>query len=132
MPEPANAPENTILALVNDLFFTAKLGETARYLGYPIQFTGSASDFFDRLGGARPALIIADLTVSGVDIVAVLRQLAVVPLEGAVPILGYTTHADWKHTLPLHDQCTKVVTKDTLSRSLPDLIRQMTMTDDHQ
>lgn len=124
MAEPSNTQEKAILALVNDLYFAAKIGDTARYLGYPIEFTGSGPDFFDRLAHARPALIIADLTIGGVDIAEVLRELKEDPQQAAVPVLGYTTHADWKHTGPLHDKCTKVVTKDTLSRSLPDLIRQ--------
>jgi len=125
MSGPANAHAKGILALVNDLFFIAKIGDTAKFLSYPIAFTASAADFFGRLAQTRPALIIADLTISGVDISAVLHQLKADPRQASVPILGYTTHADWKRTGSLHDQCAKVVTKDTLSRSLPDLLRGM-------
>ena len=125
MAEPANTQEKAILALVNDLYFAAKIGDTAKYLGHPIAFTGNGPDFFNTLARARPALIIADLTIGGVDIAAVLRELKEDPQQAAIPVLGYTTHADWKRTGPLHDKCSKVVTKDTLSHSLPDLIRQM-------
>ena len=125
MAEPVHAHAKPILALVSDLYFAAKIGDTAAYLGHPIEFTGSGPEFFDRLAQARPALIIVDLTLSGMDISAALDQLTGDPQHAAVPVLGYTTHADWKHTGPLHDRCTRVVTKDTLSSSLADLIRQL-------
>ncbi len=125
MSEPVNAQAKSILALVSDLFFIAKIGDTAKSLGYPIEFSGSAPEFFDRLARARPALIIADLTISSVDMSAVLHQLEGDPQQAGIPIMGYTTHADWKRTGPLHGQCTTVVTKDTLSRTLPTLIRRM-------
>ena len=70
--------------------------------------------------------MIADLTLDGVDLAALFEELAAEAHQVTVPILGYTTHADWKRTGPLHDRCTKVVTKDTLSRSLAELMRQLT------
>jgi CheY-like chemotaxis protein len=125
MAQPASAPTRPILALVNDLFFALKIEDTAKALGLPVMFAGSAAEFFDKLGNAHPALVIADLTIGGVDLSAALTQLKADPQRAAVPILGYTTHADWKRTGSLHEQCTKVVTKDVLSRHLADLIGQL-------
>ena len=125
MVEPASASPQPILALVNDLFFTVKIEDTAKHLGLPIAFATSAQAFSDELRHTRPALVIADLTLAGMDLAALLAPLTAKAQQVAVPVLGYTTHADWKHTAPLHAKCTKVVTKDTLSRRLPDLIRQL-------
>jgi CheY-like chemotaxis protein len=125
MAESTVAPQRPILALVNDLFFTLKIEDTAKAVGFPIQFAGSTEEFLDRFRKTRPALVIADLTLGGVDVAALFEQLIADPHQATVPILGYTTHADWKRTGPLHDRCTKVVTKDTLSRSLADLIQQL-------
>jgi CheY-like chemotaxis protein len=115
----------TILALVNDLFFTLKIGDTAKSVGVPIQFASNTQEFLDRFRKIRPALVIADLTLAEADMAALFEQLAEDGSQTAVPILGYTTHADWKRTGPLHDRCTKVVTKDTLSRHLAELIQQL-------
>jgi CheY-like chemotaxis protein len=125
MTEPAYVTPAPILALVNDLFFTLKIGDTAKYLGLPIQFATDASEFFANLASRRPALMIVDLTLSGVDMADLLGRLTADVLQPGVPILGYTTHADWKHTGPLHEKCTRVVTKDTLSRSLAELIQHL-------
>ena len=125
MAGPASAPQRPILALVSDLFFTVKIADSAKHLGLPIAFATSAEEFSDRLRHMRPALVIADLTLSGMDLAALIEQLKADASQAAVPVLGYTTHAEWKHTGPLHGKCTKVVTKDTLSRGLPGLIRQL-------
>jgi CheY-like chemotaxis protein len=125
MPESTVAQQRPILALVTDLFFTLKIGDTAKSVGLPIQFVGSAEEFLDSFRKTRPALVIADLTLDGVDVAALFGVLAADTHQGSVPILGYTTHADWKRTGPLHDRCTKVVTKDTLSRSLAELMQQL-------
>jgi CheY-like chemotaxis protein len=123
--EPTVAQQRPILALVTDLFFTLKIGDIAKSVGLPIHFAGSAAEFLDSFRNARPALVIADLTLNGVDMAALFEELAADAHQVTVPILGYTTHADWKRTHPLHDRCTKVVTKDTLSRSLAELMQQL-------
>jgi CheY-like chemotaxis protein len=126
MVEATVIQQRSILALVTDLFFTLKIGDTAKAVGLPIDFVGSAEEFLDRFRKARPALVIADLTLNGIDMRALFEELAAEAYQVTVPILGYTTHADWKRTSPLHDKCTRVVTKDTLSRSLAELMQQFT------
>jgi CheY-like chemotaxis protein len=125
MTEQHVGQQQPVLVLVDDLFFTLKIGDTAKYLGLPIQFAASAPEFFGRLASTRPALVIVDLTLSGVDMADFFTRLTSDLPQAAVPILGYTTHADWKRTGPLHDKCTKVVTKDTLSHNLAELMQQL-------
>ena len=119
---PIDQPRS-ILALVTDLFFRLKIDDTAKSLGWPIQFAGGATEFLDSLQKTRPGLVIVDLMLDGVDVSALFSHLMVQPNQVSVPVLGYTTHADWKRTQPLHEKCTKVVTKDTLSRCLPELMQ---------
>jgi len=126
MTEETVTQPRPILALVTDLFFTLKIGDTAKAIGLPIHFAGTAEEFLDRFRQLGPALVIADLTINGVDMAALFEELAAEAHQVMVPILGYASHADWKRTGPLHDRCTQVVTKDTLSRSLGGLIQQLT------
>jgi len=123
MSDPAETPEKSILVLADDLFFTIKIGDTARHLGFSACFAASDAGWASLLGTASPALIIVDLTLSQVAMADFFERLARDTPQARVPILGYTTHADWKRTSPLHDKCTKVVTKNTLSRSLAELIQ---------
>jgi CheY-like chemotaxis protein len=125
MAEAPLIQQRPILALVTDLFFTLKIADTAKAVGLPIDFAGSVEEFLARFRHALPALVIADLTLHGVDLAALFEELAAEAPQGTVPILGYTTHADWKRTSTLHDRCTRVVTKDTLSRNLGGLMQQL-------
>jgi CheY-like chemotaxis protein len=125
MPDLTVAQQRPILALVTDLFFMLKIEDTAKSVGLPLQFAGSAEEFRDSFRKARPSLVIADLTLAGIDLAALFEELRVDTHEVTVPILGYTTHADWKRTGPLHERCTRVVTKETMSRSLGELLQHL-------
>lgn len=122
MSEPTNMPAQTLLALVDDLFFILKIGDTAKHLGLTVHFCSSGSELFGRLAHTSASLIIVDLSISGTDLADFFERLK---SEAAAPVLGYTTHADWKRTAALHDKCTRVVTKETLSRSLAELIPEV-------
>jgi CheY-like chemotaxis protein len=102
-----------------------KIEEAAKSIGLPIQFAGSGEEFLDSFRKAHPALVIADLTLTGIDLAALFEALRADTRDGAVPLLGYTTHADWKRTNPLHARCTRVVTKETMSRGLGELLQQL-------
>lgn len=65
-------------------------------------------------------LVIVDLTTSGWDYEALFAALgAAVP---PAPILGFTTHVLARQTQPLHGRCARVVTKETLTRELGQIL----------
>jgi hypothetical protein len=114
-PETARAPR--VLAIVKDLFFVARIGETARLAGVPLDFAKTT----DGLAGALaspPRFAIVDLT-GGFDYEQVFSMLA----AHRLPVLGFTTHALARQTQPWHSRCDRVVTKETLTAELPALLR---------
>jgi bacterioferritin (cytochrome b1) len=113
-------PARTIIAHVGDLLFSSRIGETARRLGYRFQAVRSLADLRAALGG-RPALVMLDLTASGLDPDAALREIEAAGRPA--PVLGWTTHVLWKTTKPFHDRCDRVVTRETLTDELPELLR---------
>ena len=40
-----------------------------------------------------------------------------------VPVLAFTTHAAARQTQPWHARCRRVVTKETLTQELPELLK---------
>jgi len=98
----------------------ARIKETARLVGTPLVFARTPEELTAALADA-PDLVILDLTTNGwsyEDFFAL--------LDGAAPrprVLGFTTHALAKATMPLHGRCTRVVTKETLTQELPELLR---------
>ena len=114
-------PARTVVAHVRDLLFSSRIAETARRLGYPFQAARSLEDLRAALA-SHPRLVMLDLTASGLDLDAALREI-----EAAghpAPVLGWTTHVLWKTTKPFHDRCDRVVTRETLTAELPELLRE--------
>ena len=108
-----------VLAVVKDLFFVARIRETARLAGVPLDFARTT----DELEAAVPhgaRLVLLDLT-GGFDYARVFA--AVEGAEPAPPVLAFTTHALARTTQPWHSRCTRVITKETLTQELPMLLR---------
>ena len=121
MNRPTDAREGgdaPVLAVVSDLFFVARIRETGRLAGVPIEFARTPEQIAVSLGHA-PRLVVIDLT-AGYDYDRVFAAL-----EGARPaVLGFTTHALARQTQPWHPRCVRVVTKETLTQELPRLLKE--------
>jgi hypothetical protein len=102
--------------VVKDLFFVARIRETARLAGVPLVTARRPEEVETVLAeGARFALV--DLTADW-DHARILGALE----AAGVPALGFTTHAMARQTQPLHARCRRVVTKETLTAELPALL----------
>jgi hypothetical protein len=109
------------VGVVKDLFFVARIRETARMVGTSLTFARTPEELTAALGEAAD-LVILDLTTDGWDYGALFAAA-----EGAAappPVLGFTTHALARATQPLHGRCARVVTKETLTRELPELLKE--------
>jgi hypothetical protein len=111
----------TIVAHVRDLLFSSRIAETARRLGYPFRAARSLDELRTALTD-RPSLVMLDLTASGLDLEAAL--LAIEDAGRPAPVLGWSTHVLWKTTKVFHDRCDRVVTRETLTEKLPELLRE--------
>jgi len=109
------------VAAVKDLFFVARFRETARLCGTPLTFARTPEE----LGAAvsdDTSLVIVDLTTPGWDYEAIFSTLEA--REPRTPVLGFTTHALGAMTKPLHPRCDRVVTRETLTRELADILKE--------
>jgi hypothetical protein len=107
-----------VVAVVRDLFFVARIRETARLAGIALVFARTPEEITAAL--ALPTrFVLLDLT-SGFDYAKVFEAI-----EGASapPVLAYTTHVLARQTQPWHGRCARVVTKETLTQELPALLR---------
>lgn len=105
-----------MVAVVKDLFFVARIRETARLAGVPLAFARTPEEAARALDAA-PRFALVDLT-SGLD----LDPLLGVFERSSVPVVGYTTHAAARETQPWHGRCRRVMTKEALTRELPELL----------
>jgi hypothetical protein len=120
-----------VVAVITDLFFVARVRETARLAGVPLEFAKTPEALEAALGGPSaatdaggsgaappPRFVLLDLTAS----LDYERILSLLEARG-VQALGFTTHALARRTEPWHGRCARVVTKETLTRELPALLR---------
>jgi len=112
-------PEPPVVAVVRDLFFVARIRETARLAGVPLVFARTPEELATALA-APVRFVLLDLT-STFDYA---RVFATVEAAGETPVLGYTTHVLARQTQPWHARCARVVTKETLTQELPTLLRE--------
>ena len=105
-----------VVAVCKDLFFVARIRETARLANVALTFTRTPDELRAALDeGAR--LVLVDLT-GGFDYGAMFATLG----DSHPPLLAFTTHALAKQTQPWHARCDRVVTKETLTAELPQLL----------
>jgi hypothetical protein len=107
-----------VVAVLKDLFFVARIRETARLAGVSLVFARTVEELTPVITpSTRFALV--DLT-SDLDYAQIFRQLE----QAHIPALGFTTHALARQTQPLHAHCRRVVTKETLTRELGVLLQR--------
>jgi hypothetical protein len=129
-PEPLPAREDAnsrIFAFVDDLFFLAKIQETARKLNVKVEFVKTDKDLLDRLsqnGDEKPSLIIFDLN----NVAA--KPLATIPklkskLKKGTSIIGFLSHVQGDLKMKAHEAgCDMVLPRSAFSQNLPQLLRR--------
>ncbi len=111
-----------VIAVVKDLFFVARIRETARLVGTELVFARTPEELAAGLDCGKPSLVIIDLTSTGWEYGAFFGALE--EKAQGVPLLGFTTHALARQTQPLHGRCARVVTKETLTAELPTILKE--------
>ena len=108
--------------MVKDLFFVARIRETARLAGVPLVFARTPAEITTALAQA-PRMALLDLT-GGFDYAAMFDALDAGAAGARPPVLAFTTHALARETQPWHARCDRVVTKETLTAELPHMLAQ--------
>jgi CheY-like chemotaxis protein len=80
-----------IIAGVPDLFFAAKIGETARQLGVAVEFVSSRKDVLERTSPV-PALVILDLGAAALEPIGIIARLKADPDLRAARVVGFVNH----------------------------------------
>jgi hypothetical protein len=132
-PEPLPAihaqadAASRIFAFVDDLFFMAKIQETARKLNVKVEFMKSEKDFMDRLkqnGDGPPSLLIFDLNSGSVKPLTLIPKLKA-KLKKGTSIIGFLSHVQGDLKQKAHEVgCDMVLPRSAFSQNLPQLLRR--------
>jgi len=128
-PEPLPQGDNgnsRIFAFVDDLFFQAKIQETARKLNVKVEFVKSEQDLMDRIkqnGEEKPSLIIFDLNSNSMKPISLIPKLKSKLKKTSV--IGFLSHVQGDLKQRAHEVgCDMVLPRSAFSQNLPQLLRR--------
>ncbi len=127
IPIPEDAPTK-IFFFIDDLFFVAKIQETARKLGVKVEFVKNDKESLARLTGGeeadRPGLIVFDLNNANAKPMTLIPKLKA-KLKRSTSIVGFLSHlqGDLK-AKAVEAGCDTVMPRAAFSQNLPNLLRR--------
>ena len=128
-PEQAQAPDSPtrIVCFIDDLFFLAKIQETARKLGVKVEFAKAEKETLDRLTSDeedKPSLIIFDLNNANAKPLITIPKLKN-KLKKQTSIVGFLSHLQGDLKVKAQEAgCDMVVPRSAFSQNLPALLRR--------
>jgi hypothetical protein len=127
IPIPEDAPTK-IFFFIEDLFFIAKIQETARKLGVKVAFIKNDKESIAQLTGSeeedRPGLIVFDLNNANAKPLTLIPKLKA-KLKRSTSIVGFLSHlqGDLK-AKAVEAGCDTVMPRSAFSQNLPNLLRR--------
>jgi PleD family two-component response regulator len=113
-----------ILAVVEDLFFTVKIGDLAKRLGLDVEFVKSEVDTLAR-AHEKPLLIIIDLNSNAVNPLNLIAQLKADEETRRITLLGYVSHVQGELKQKAHEAgCDMVLARSAFSQNLPVILKR--------
>src|SRR5437773_4540623 len=83
-----NLPSKTVLAVVNDLFFSAKINEAAKHAGVKLEYVTTETTLLEK-AKTHPALIIFDLNFDAARPLELIGKLKADDALSGISLLGY-------------------------------------------
>jgi len=135
IPIAEDAPTK-IFFFIEDLFFIAKIQETARKLGVKVAFVKNDKDAIAALVGGeeedRPGLIVFDLNNANAKPLTLIPKLKA-KLKRSTSIVGFLSHlqGDLK-AKAVEAGCDTVMPRAAFSQNLPNLLRRYGIVDEEE
>jgi hypothetical protein len=123
----ADAPPR-IFCFIEDLFFLAKIQETARKLGVKVEFVKGDKESVARITdlpeGERPKLVVFDLNNLNAKPISLIPKLKA-KLKKATSIIGFLNHLQGElKAKAIEAGCDAVMPRSAFSQTLPNLLRR--------
>jgi CheY-like chemotaxis protein len=113
-----------VLAVLEDLFFTVKINESAKRAGMGITFVKSEHDVLEQ-AKHNPALIILDLNFHGLDPLSLIRKLKSDEHTKGINVLAYVSHVQGELKQQAQEAgCNMVLARSAFSQNLPQILKR--------
>lgn len=113
-----------VLAVLEDLFFTVKINESAKRAGLSVAFVKSQRDALDHAAD-HPALIILDLNFTSIQPVELIQKLKADQDLRKISLLGYVSHVQGELKQQAQDAgCDMVLARSAFSQNLLPIMKR--------
>jgi CheY-like chemotaxis protein len=108
-----------VVVAIPDLFFRAKVLETAKTLSVDLDIARDADEVLQKVRAEKPRLVLMDLQA------AALHPLETIAALQGIPVIGFLAHelVDLREKA-LAAGCSEVLTKGQFSAALPQILRR--------
>ena len=117
-----------VLAAVDDLFFGAKIAETAGRLNVPLVLARSPEELEEKLRAFRPDLVIFDLNAEGCRPLETIRRVRADPKLKDTALLGFFSHVQHDLKAPAEAGCDRIIPRSAFAVQLPEILRPYAVT----
>ena len=115
----------TVVAIVDDLFFVARIAETAKQVGAPLTVVRAADFRPEDFRPQKPSLVIFDLNTTSGNAVELIRQLKADAELAAIPVIGFFSHVQVELERAARAAgCDQVLPRSKFTASLPEILRR--------
>jgi len=113
-----------VLAVLEDLFFTVKINESAKRAGLGITFVKSEHDALEQAKN-QPALIILDLNFAGIEPLKLIQKLKLDEHTKGINLLAYVSHVQGELKQQAQEAgCNMVLARSAFSQNLPQILKR--------
>lgn len=126
MPLLDNASSKPMFAFCDDLFFMAKIQETARKLNVKVSFVKTDKEVLESVaaGEEKPSLVIIDLNHHTAKPLSVITKLKA-KFKKETNIIGFLSHLQGELKMKAQEAgCDMVLPRSAFSQNLPQLLRR--------
>jgi CheY-like chemotaxis protein len=127
LPVTSESATTRIFAFVDDLFFLAKIQETARKMNVKVEFVKNDKELQEKMGqngDDKPSLIIFDLNNVGAKPLTIIPKLKA-KLKKATNIIGFVSHVQGELKVKAQEAgCDMVLPRSAFSQNLAQLLRR--------
>lgn len=126
LPQQREDAPTRIFALVDDLFFLAKIQEVSRKLNVKVEFIKSEKDIGEKEGEVedKPSLIIVDLNSNSIKPLPTISKLRS-KFKKFTSIVGFVSHVQGDLKVKAQEAgCDVVMPRSAFSQNLPNILRR--------
>ena len=135
LPPMSESAPARIFAFVEDLFFLAKIQETARKINVKVEFVKTEKDLQEKMGqngDEKPSLIIFDMNNVNAKPLTTIPKLKA-KLKKGTNIIGFVSHVQGDLKMKAQEAgCDMVVPRSAFSQNLAQLLRRHGAPDETQ